>query len=57
MLLNHYNVHSLRVFERQEAKATRSASVVVPHNCAFNNLSELGEVVPKGFYRVSVTDL
>lgn len=45
MFLDHNRVDTFRVLEREEAKATRSASSTVAHDGTLNDLSELCEVI------------
>ncbi len=49
VLLNHDDINCLGIFECQETKSSGAASGAVAHDCAFENLAELGEVVFEGF--------
>lgn len=51
VLFHHDDVDSLRVLEREEAESARSTCGAIAHDCAFEDLSELREVVVKRIYR------
>jgi hypothetical protein len=49
MLLDHDCIDCLWVFEGEKAEATRPASGAISHDGAFVNITELGEIIMKGF--------
>lgn len=46
VLFDHHNVDCLGILECEETKSSGSSCAAVSHNSAFNNFTELGEVVP-----------
>lgn len=45
VLLDHYNVHRLGIFESQEAEAARPTGGPISHDSALHHFAKLGEVV------------
>ena len=45
MFLHHDNVNSSRIFEGQEAEASRSTRCTISHHSTFQYLAELREIV------------